>query len=394
MRFSTRMPADLATNRIAQTVARMREDGVPFIDLTESNPTRAALHYPADLLAPLADPRGLAYRPEPLGALDARQAVAEDFARRGTIVDPQRLALTASTSEAYSLLFKLLCDPGDEVLIPQPSYPLFEHLTRLDAVSAVAYKLEYHGRWSVDLSSIERAITPRTRALLIVNPNNPTGSYIGAAELDAMAGLCGSREIAVISDEVFADYDLQADNDTVRGVLAARTDVLGFTLGGLSKSIGLPQAKLGWIAVSGGDAVVDAAMTRLELACDTYLSVSTPVQLAARNLLERGAEIRRQIRARVRANLARCAALVADRPACTLLHAEGGWSAVIQVPSLVPEEELMLALLVETQVLTHAGYFFDFPQESFLIVSLLTPEDAFVEGVSRILDRFRMDGRS
>ena len=338
--------------------------------------------------------RGLVYRPEPLGVLDARRAVAEDFARRGALVHPQRLALTASTSESYSLLFKLLCDPGDEVLVPQPSYPLFEHLTRLDAVRAVPYTLDYHGRWSVDLSSLERALTPRTRAVLIVNPNNPTGNYVSASDLDQIAGLCRSREIAVISDEVFADYELHAEALVPRGVLSGRADVLGFTLGGLSKSVGLPQAKLGWIAVSGSNASVDAAMTRLELACDTYLSVSTPVQLAARDLLERGAEVRRQIRARVRANLTRCAALVAECPACTLLHAEGGWSGVMQVPSLVPEEELMLTLLEQSRVLTHAGYFFDFPKESFLIVSLLTPEDAFIEGVSRILDRFRMDGRS
>lgn len=393
MNFSRRIPGDLEANRISEALARMRRDAVPFLDLTESNPTRAGFHYPADLLAPLADPRGLAYRPEPLGSLDARRAVSEDFARRGVVVDPRRVALTASTSEAYSLLFKLLCDAGDEVLVPQPSYPLFEHLTRLDAVSAVPYMLEYHGRWSVDLSSLERAITPRTRAVLIVSPNNPTGNFVSASDLDQIARLCHARDIAVISDEVFADYELYPGAFESRGVLLARADVLGFTLGGLSKSIGLPQAKLAWIVVSGRDASVQAAMPRLELACDTYLSVSTPVQQAARELLDRGAQVRRQIRARVRANLVRCAALVAECPACTLLHAEGGWCGVMQVPSLVPEEELMLALLEQSRVLIHAGYFFDFPTESFLIVSLLSPEDEFIEGVSRVLDRFRMVGR-
>jgi alanine-synthesizing transaminase len=388
------MPADLETNRLSHTLAQMRRDGVSFIDLTESNPTRAGFSYATDLLAPLANPRGLAYRPEPLGVLDARRAVAGDFARRGIEIDPSRIALTASTSEAYSLLFKLLCDPGDEVLIPQPSYPLFEHLTRLDAVTAVPYRLEYHGRWSIDISSVERALTPRTRALLVVNPNNPTGNYVSAVDLEALAKVCGPREIAVISDEVFADYELQEETQVQRGLLTARRDVLGFTLGGLSKSVGLPQAKLGWIAVSGSDTIVDAALPRLELVCDTYLSVSTPVQLATREILDRGADVRRQILERVRANLVRCAALVAERPACTLLHAEGGWYAVIQVPSLVPEEDLALALLRERLVLTHPGYFFDFPRESFLIVSLLTPEDLFATGVSRVLDRFRTDGGS
>jgi aspartate/methionine/tyrosine aminotransferase len=393
VRFSGRVPRELESNRLSLAVARHRAEGRPILDLTESNPTRASFSYPPDLLTPLAHARGLAYRPEPLGVAEARSAVAADFARRGRHMNPGRIALTASTSEAYSLLFKVLCDPGDEVLVPQPSYPLFEHLTRLDGVSSIAYRLEYHGRWSVDLSSVERALTPRTRALLVVNPNNPTGNYISRPDLDALARLCGQRDIAVISDEVFADYELQDSRGVARGVLSDRTDVLGFTLGGLSKSIGLPQVKLGWIAVSGGDTIVDAMLARLELACDTYLSVSTPVQLAAREILDRGAEVRRQIQARVRENLARCATLVADRPACTLLHTEGGWSAVIQVPTFEPEEELMLALLAETSVLAHPGYFFDFPRESFVVVSLLTPADTFGEGLSRIVDRFRADSR-
>lgn len=395
MRFSRRLPAQLESNRLSVALARLRREGVPVIDLTESNPTRAGFDYAPDLLASLADARGLAYRPEPFGLLSAREAVADDFVRRGRAMDAGRIALTASTSEAYSLLFKLLCDPDDEVLVPQPSYPLFEHLTRLDAVVSVPYRLDYHGRWSVDLSSVERASTPRTRALLIVNPNNPTGNFISAGDLDRLAELCVPRGIAVISDEVFADYELDATAvPPARGVLSDRSDVLGFTLGGLSKSVGLPQVKLGWIAVSGDDTLVGATLPRLELACDTYLSVSTPVQLAVREILARGSDVRRQIQRRCRTNLARCATLVAGRPACTLLHAEGGWYAVIQVPTLEPEEDLMLALLMETSVLAHAGYFFDFPRESFLVVSLLTPEDLFAEGVSRILDRFRMDPRS
>ncbi len=394
MRFSSRMPASLEANRLSRALAQLRRDGVPVLDLTESNPTRAGFAYDASLLAPLGDPRGLAYRPDPLGAIDARRAVSEDFARRGLAVGVERIALTASTSEGYSLLFKLLCDPGDEVLIPQPSYPLFEHLTRLDGVTAVPYRLDYHGRWSVDLSSVEAALSPRTRALLIVNPNNPTGNFVSAVDLEALAALCGSRDIAVISDEVFADYELQPETRVPRGQLTPRTDVLGFTLGGLSKSIGLPQAKLGWIAVSGDSAVCSQTMALLELECDTYLSVSTPVQLAARELLERGAPVREQIQQRTRANLATCASLVRDVPTCRLLHAEGGWYGVIQVPSLMPEEELVLSLLVDSQVLTHPGYFFDFAKESFLIVSLLTPEDAFATAVSRVLDRFRMDDYS
>ncbi|MFN7917415.1 MAG: pyridoxal phosphate-dependent aminotransferase [Vicinamibacterales bacterium] len=385
MRFSSRLPASLAANALAQAIGARRASGEPFIDLTESNPTRAGFTYPDDLLAPLADPRGLAYRPDALGLRSAREAVSEDFARRGIAMPAAQLALTASTSEAYSLIFKLLCDPGDAVLVPQPSYPLFEHLTRLDAVRAVPYRLEYHGRWIVDTASVDAAIDDRTRALLLVNPNNPTGNYVSDADLARLAASCAARGIAVISDDVFADYELQPEMRVPRGLLSSRPDVLGFTLGGLSKSIGLPQAKLGWIAVSGPADAVAATMPALELACDTYLSVSTPVQLAAPALLQRGADVRHQIQARVRRNLARCETLVAASPACTLLHAEGGWSAVIRVPTMMPEEELMLRLLTDHGVLAHAGYFFDFATESYLVVSLLPPEPVFEEGVSRLL---------
>ncbi len=391
MTFSARIPSNLEANRLAQALARVRAQDVPIVDLTESNPTRAGFTYPADLLAPLANPRGLRYRPAPLGIAEAREAVAGDFARRGLRLAPSRIALTASTSEAYSLLFKMLCDPADHVLVPQPSYPLFEHLTRLDAVESIPYRLEYHGRWSIDFASVEAALTERTRALLVVNPNNPTGNFVSAVELEAIVALCAPRGIAIISDEVFADYALAGCTSGAPGQLAHREDVLGFTLGGLSKTVGLPQVKLGWIAVSGSGPVLESALARLELACDTYLSVSTPVQCAAAELLERGADVRRQIHERVRRNLAAGERLVAAQPACRLLTAEGGWYAVLQVPTFMAEEDLMLSLLAEDHVLTHAGYFFDFPAESFLIVSLLTEEAAFAEGVGRILDRFRAD---
>ena len=231
--------------------------------------------------------------------IEARRAVAADYARRGIGVDAERIVLTASTSEAYSLLFKLLAAPGDDVLVPRPSYPLFELLTTLDGLAARPYDLEYHGIWSIDLASIERAVGPRTRALLVVNPNNPTGSFVSRVEIDRLAAICGPRGIALIVDEVFADYELDADEAADRARVLTRNDVLVFGLGGLSKSIGLPQLKLGWIAVAGPDRIVAEAIGRLELMCDTYLSVSTPVQLAAAELLDRGAAVRSQIAARV-----------------------------------------------------------------------------------------------
>jgi alanine-synthesizing transaminase len=386
--FSARVQADLAPNRLARAVERVCAAGRPIIDLTESNPTRAGFDYPADLLGPLGDRRGLVYSPHPLGAPDARRAVAADYARRGLAVSPDHLALTASTSEAYSLLFKVLCDPGDEVLVPRPSYPLFEHLTRLDAVAAVPYDLEYHGAWAVDLDSVERAFSGRTRAVLIVSPNNPTGSFVKRPEMDRIAALGALHDAAIIVDEVFADYELVEGAAAQAAQVLTRGDVLVFGLGGLSKSVGLPQVKLGWIAVGGPAVKVEHALARLELACDTCLSVSTPVQMAAAVLLERGAAIRRQIQSRVAANYRHLMARAEATPSCHALGAEGGWYAVVHVPSLRSEEELVLRLLEEEGVLIHPGYFFDFPRESYLVLSLLVAEPVLRDGAARVFRHF------
>ena len=391
--FSSRIPANLAPNRLTEALQACRAQGRTFIDLTESNPTRVGFEYPPDLLAPLADARGLHYAPSPLGLMDARRAVAADYERQGITVPPDHIVLDASTSDGYSLLFKLLADAGDEVLVPRPSYPLFDHLTRLDLVAARHYDLDVHGRCSIDFASLERAITPRTRAVLVVSPNNPTGSFITANELDRLAAICAPRDIAIIADEVFADYELEPDAARRAGRVATRRDVLSFALGGLSKSVGLPQVKLGWIAVGGPDRLVAEALERLELVCDTYLAVSTPVQLAAAELLERGASVREQIAARVIANYRALQTAVAGAPSCRVLPSAGGWYAVLHVPSLESEEDLVLRLLAD-DVLTHPGYFFDFPRESFLIVSLLPPEASFADGVSRVLRHFDcQDGR-
>ncbi len=264
----------------------------PILDLTESNPTRAGIAYPPALLAPLADPRGLRYDPRPFGLPSARQAVSDDYARRGVAIAADRVVLTASTSDAYGWLFKLLADAGDEVLVPRPSYPLFDHLTRLEGVVARPYDLDYHGRWSIDFASIEGALSSRTRAVLLVSPNNPTGSFVKQHELDRLAELCAPRDVALIADEVFADYELEPGAAARAGRVLDRRDVLAFSLGGLSKSVGLPQVKLGWIGVAGPDRLVAAALDRLELVCDTYLSVSTPVQASAAELLAAGAPVR------------------------------------------------------------------------------------------------------
>jgi aspartate/methionine/tyrosine aminotransferase len=385
--FSSRLPENVATNHLTDAVRARRARGEPCIDLTLSNPTRAGFDYPGDLLAPLGAAAALHYAPSPLGAIDARRAVSADYARQGVDVAPDRIALTASTSDGYSLLFKLLADAGDEILVPRPSYPLFDYLTRLDLVVSRHYDLDPDGAWAIDFDSLERALTARTRAVLVVSPNNPTGSFISAAELDRLAAICAPRGLAIIADEVFADYELEPGATARAGRVTTRADVLSFALGGLSKSVGLPQVKLGWIAAAGPQPLVTAALERLELICDTYLAVSTPAQLAAPTMLEQGAVVRSQISTRIRANYRTLQRAAGAVPSCRVLRSDGGWYAVLQVPSLESEEALALRLL-DLGVLAHPGYFFDFSRESYLVVSLLPPEASFADGVSRILRHF------
>ncbi len=384
--FSARLPFSLTVNRLTQLLAALRADRAEILDLSETNPTRVGLAYPPALLAPLADPGSLAYAPAPRGLASAREAVAIDYLRHGLEVDPARIFLTARTSEAYSLLFKLLCDPGDEVLVPRPSYPLFEHLTLLDAVRAVPYALEYHGVWSLNVESLREAITPRTRAILIVSPNNPTGSLLDRRELEAIVGLCASHDLALIGDEVFADY-LFEEADPSRVSVLAQDQVLTFALGGLSKSAGLPQLKLGWMAMTGPAARCEEASERLDLICDTYLSVATPVQRAAAMLLEQGAIVRGRIQARLESNRRALQRALTHAPGCSLLHLEAGWSAVVRVPAIQGEEALVLDLLAQDRVLVMPGYFYDFPREAYVVVSLLPDPDVFAAGVDRLLAR-------
>jgi len=319
--------------------------------------------------------------------MEARAAVAEDYQRRNVSVDAQQIVLTASTSESYSLLFKVLCDPGDEVLVPRPSYPLFEHLTRLEAVVAVPYDLEYIERWQVDIDSIAKALTPRSRVMLAVHPNNPTGSFVQRDEFNRAAQLCAARQVAIVVDEVFADFELTAGARDRAANTLTDPATLVFSLGGLSKSVGLPQLKLGWIAVAGPHDQVVTAIGRLELACDTYLSVSTPVQLAMPTLLRQGTSVRQQIQRRVVANYQRLVAAGIERPECRVLNADAGWYAVIQVPAIASEEDIVIDLL-RGGVATHPGYFFDFSREAFLVVSLLPPESVFAAGIDRIFRHF------
>jgi len=382
--FSSRLDVGAGRNRLARAVDSRHAAGLPVLDLTASNPTRAEFAYPPGLLAPLSHAEALRYVPAPFGLPVARKAVADDYCRRGTPVPPERILLTASTSEAYSMLFKLLCDPGDSVLVPRPSYPLVEHLAALDAVTMESFPLDFDGRWRVEPEMIEERLkTGRkpVRALVLVSPNNPTGSVLRREEVAAVASIAVRYDVTLIVDEVFCDYPMIADWPPSA---VAENAALTFALGGLSKSVGLPQVKLAWMAVNGPEPVVTAALDRLETIADAYLSVSTPVQLAVPDLLRDGAVVRQQIHDRVRDNLAILGDMARRYPSCTLLPVEGGWYAVLQVPAVESEEELVLRILDSAGVLVHPGYFFDFDREAFLVISLLPPTELFVRAIASL----------
>jgi alanine-synthesizing transaminase len=379
--FSSRLPVSIAPNAVSQAVAAARDAGRVILDLTETNPTVSGFGYPEHLMAPMADERALVYTPAPLGLESAREAVAAHYAAAG--IEARQIALTASTSEAYSFVFKILCNAGDDVLVPLPSYPLFDLLTHLDGVRQATYRLDPAGRWCIDRPSLERAISNRSRAVLVVTPNNPTGSRLSALDREWLVEVAQAYELALISDEVFADYVLSPRSDAAS--LAGERRVLTFTLGGLSKTVGLPQMKLAWIAVSGPESVASEALDRLAIVADSYLSTSTSVQLAAPALLEAGRLTQALIHARLARNLAILRHAVAEAPQFSIFEPEGGWSVVMRVPALWNDERLVLRLLADAGVLVHPGYFFDIEGEGNVVLSLLTPPEIFDEGIARII---------
>ncbi len=393
--FSARLPWNQPENALAALERQRRAAGAELLDLTESNPTRVGLpDLGPRLREALRAAASGAYAPAPLGLASARAAVAADLAGAGsTAVPAERLLLTASSSESYALLFKLLADPGQAVLVPEPSYPLFEYLARLEGVEPLPYRLAYDGAWHVDFASVDDALARaagRARALVVVSPNNPTGSYLKRAELDPLASRAEGHGLAVIADEVFAPYATGDDPTRVpalAGEAAFTARALTFALGGLSKACGMPQLKLGWIAVAGPPGLADDALARLELIADTYLSVGAPVQAAAPRLLELGREARAAISARVAENRAALSRALPPASPCTLLPSEGGWSAILRVPATRTDEAWATTLLADDGVLVHPGYFFDLTGGTFLVLSLLPAPAPFAEAARRIVAR-------
>lgn len=382
--FSRRTQWTQRTNRWSTLRAEKEARGDALLDLIVSNPTSVGLEYPAEILQSLAEPRAAVYEPHPLGLPSARQAVAQCY---DGAADPERIVLTASTSEAYAFLFKLLADPGDAILVPRPGYPLFDFLGGLESVRPLAYPLDPEDGWSLDLNELESAGRAGARAVVLVNPGNPNGVYLKEDEWARLQDLCRRRGWAVISDEVFSPYATAPDPHRVE-CAAEKTGVLTFSLGGLSKWAGLPQLKLGWIRVGGPEALVEQALARLEIIADTYLSVSTPVQWALPRLLAAGAGVQQGIRRRVQANREVAQEETVGSP-CRLVRSEGGWSAVLHVPSLRSGEQWALELLAQDGVLVHPGYFYDFPREAFLVLSLLPPETVFGDGIRRLVARIQ-----
>jgi alanine-synthesizing transaminase len=369
--FSSRLPGEIVPNALSLLLDSKHAAGVPVVDLTESNPTHAGIVYPDGFLAALSDSRAALYEPESFGLPSAREQIAHAYG-----AGKDRVIMTASTSEAYSWLFKLLCNPGDEVLVPRPSYPLFDYLGALESVALRHYSLFHdHGAWCIDFHSLEQSLNDRTRAIVVVNPNNPTGHFIRRHELHDFSALCARRGIAIISDEVFRDYAI-APHPESEPTLLCIAEALTFVLNGLSKTVGLPQMKLAWMIANGPLSLVHSALTRLEMIADTYLSAGTPVQCALPNLLALREPIQHQIRGRLRDNLQYIKA-----SGIRTLHVEAGWYAIVAHNR---GDEFAEHLLRDHDVLVQTGYFYDFESAGYLVLSLLTKSDLFREGVSRL----------
>jgi aspartate/methionine/tyrosine aminotransferase len=387
MKFADRTNWNLAPNRLSEALERYRASGKLLIDLTDSNPTECGFTYDsAAILKALANPAALTYDPQPKGLKSARQAVAEYYVARGVPISTENIILTTSTSEAYSFVFRAMCNPGEELLIPEPSYPLFGFLADIQDVKVVRYPLIYDHGWQIDFHSLEQAISPRTRGIVVVHPNNPTGHFTKREEIRRLNALCAKHGLFLVADEVFLDFDLAGE---ARESFAPNAETLTFTLSGLSKIAGLPQMKVAWLAVSGHEGIKVEALRRLEVVADTFLSMNAPIQHAVPELLQGRESFQKQLMERVRANLAELDRQLAEQDVCARLQIEGGWYAVLRVPATRSDEDLAVELLTTNGVYVHPGHFYDFAGEGFLVVSLIAAITDFRNGTNKIFEFFK-----
>lgn len=385
--FADRTNWNFTPNRLSEALARHRTGGKPLLDLSVSNPTECGFQYATHaIMRALCSPRTIEYRPDPKGLEVARKAVSAYYAEKNTRVSPDKILLTTSTSEAYSFIFRLLCNSGDELLVPSPSYPLFDFLAEIQDVRLKRYPLIYDHGWHIDLHALKQTVTEHTRGIILVHPNNPTGHFTKSLELTAINQICAERDLAIIADEVFLDFSLVPDSPLS---FCTNQEVLTFTLSGISKTSGLPQMKLAWMVVSGPEKLKHESLTRLELISDTYLSLNAPVQLATPVFLEMRHGFQQQVMQRVRANLAELDRQLAPQQHCNRLVVEAGWYAVLRVPAVDSDEDVALDLLEKHDIYVHPGHFYDFPQEGHMVISLITPEAEFAEGIQRLLAIFR-----
>jgi alanine-synthesizing transaminase len=383
--FAERTSWNLVPNRLTVALERHRASGRRLIDLASSNPTACGFSCDSEhILRALANPESLAYEPDPKGLLSARRAVAGYYEAHGVAVDPANIVLTTATSEAYAFTFRTLCDPCDEVLVPEPSYPLFEFLAEVQDVRLVRYPLLYDHGWQIDFHKLEGAITEKTRAVIVVHPNNPTGNYAKGYERSRLNEICAPREMAILADEVFLDFPLDEHKDSARS-FAGNTGALTFTMSGISKISGLPQMKAAWLVASGPEDLRSQALERLEVIADTYLSVSTPIQHALPKFLACRAKFQRELLGRVHANLAELDRQLAAQKLSSRLAIEGGWYAILRTPATRSDEDTAVDILETHGVSIHPGHFYDFPGDGYFVVSLITPEDDFREGIRLLL---------
>jgi alanine-synthesizing transaminase len=391
--FSDRTDWNLESNPLSKALADRLASGKPVIDLTESNPTKCGFRFETEqILGALSHPASLNYDPVAQGLLPARNAVVDYYRSRKCTVNVDDIFLTTSTSEAYSFLFRTLCNLGDEVLIPQPGYPLFNVLADIQDVATVPYPLIYDYGWQIDFHALQRAITPRTRGVIVVNPNNPTGHFCKADDIRRLNQICREGDLAIIADEVFLDFSLGTE---ILPTFASNNQALTFTMSGLSKISGLPQMKVAWLIATGVEALKQQAVARLEMIADTYLSMNTPMQLALPALLNLRHDFKQQCTERTRNNLAQLDKLLATQKLCTRLNLEGGWYTIVKVPVTGGNDDLALELLNTHDVYVHPGHFYDFSAEGYLVVSLITPELPFATGMQALVDlideKFRKD---